>query len=267
MASKRTMTVWQLLARLGHRGDREDRENIIQHVFEATSRVALRSDGGEPLDGGDYLVEVFESLGTTRDWPPCGGREWTCLREVAVRRILARLAREGLLDAVSVGRSGRAGSGAEPRGRGGRGPRAAPGGRGPRGESADERGGGVEAAGGDGLPGAARPGLRGRPHGGGHGGHRCRGDHPLRGRKRETPGAGLAGAGAVAGAGRRPAGREAGGGGATGRGQAGGEGRPGRRRGVKGPSQRAAAGPASCPPGRAAPNRSRRSARSSSGVW
>ena len=115
MAPKRRMTVWQLLARLGHRGDRDE---IIQHVFEAASRVTFRSDGGEPLDGGDYLVEVFESLGTTRDWPPCGSREWTRLREIAVRRILARLAREGLLDAVSVGRSGRAGSGAEPRGRG-----------------------------------------------------------------------------------------------------------------------------------------------------
>ena len=51
-------------------------------------------------------------------------------------------------------------------------------------------------------------------------------DHPLRGREREMPGAGPAGAGAVAGAGRRPAGREAGGGGAAGRDQAGGEGRP-----------------------------------------
>jgi hypothetical protein len=94
------MTVWQLLARLGHRGDRD---GIIQHVFEATSRVALRSGGGEPMDGGDFLVEVFESLGTTRDWPPCGGYEWTRLREIAVRKILARLAREGLLDAVAIG--------------------------------------------------------------------------------------------------------------------------------------------------------------------
>ena len=100
MASKRRMTVWQLLARLGHRGERD---GIIQHVFEATSRVALRSSGGEALDGGDYLVEVFESLGTTRDWPPCGSRDWTRLREVAVRTILGRLAREGLLDAVAVG--------------------------------------------------------------------------------------------------------------------------------------------------------------------
>jgi hypothetical protein len=100
MASKGRMTVWQLLARLGHRGERD---GIIQHVFEATSRVALRSDGGEPLDGGDFLVEVFESLGTTTDWPPCGSREWTRLRKEAIRKVLARLAREGLLDAVAVG--------------------------------------------------------------------------------------------------------------------------------------------------------------------
>ena len=104
MAPKRRMTVWRLLARLGHRGG--DRDEIIQQVFEATSRVALRSGGGEPLDGGDFLVETFEALGTTKDWPPCGGREWTRLREVAVRRILARLAREGLLDAVAVGDDG-----------------------------------------------------------------------------------------------------------------------------------------------------------------
>jgi hypothetical protein len=104
MASKRTMTVWQLLARLGHRGG--DRDAIIQHLFETTSRVTLRSGGGEPLDGGDFLVEVFEALGTTRDWPPCGSREWTRLREAAVRRILCRLAREGLLDAVAVGNDG-----------------------------------------------------------------------------------------------------------------------------------------------------------------
>jgi hypothetical protein len=103
MAPKRRMSVWQLLARLGHRGDRD---GIIQHVFEATSRVALRSDGGEPLDGGDFLVEVFKALGTTRDWPPCGGYDWTRLREIAVRRIIARLAREGLLDAVAVGGDG-----------------------------------------------------------------------------------------------------------------------------------------------------------------
>ena len=103
MASKRTMTVWQLLARLGHGGDRDE---IIQHVFEASSRVTFRSDGGEPLDGGDFLVETFEALGTTEDWPPSGSRQWTRLREVAVRRIIARLAREGLLDAVAVGNDG-----------------------------------------------------------------------------------------------------------------------------------------------------------------
>jgi len=98
------MTVWRLLARLGHRGDRD---GIIQHVFEAASRVTFRSeDGGEPMDGGDFLVDVFESLGTTTDWPPSGSRQWTRLREVAVRKILARLAREGLLDAVAVGDDG-----------------------------------------------------------------------------------------------------------------------------------------------------------------
>jgi hypothetical protein len=104
MASKRRMTVWQLLSRLGHKGDRDE---IIQHVFESASHVTFRSeDGGEPMDGGDFLVETFEALGTTKDWPPCGGREWTRLREVAVRRIIARLAREGLLDAVAVGGDG-----------------------------------------------------------------------------------------------------------------------------------------------------------------
>jgi len=93
-----------VLARLGHRGG--DRDAIIQHLFEATSRVTLQSGGGEPLDGGDYLVEVFDALGTSTDWPPCGGRVWTRLREIAVRKILGRLAREGLLDAVAVGNDG-----------------------------------------------------------------------------------------------------------------------------------------------------------------
>jgi hypothetical protein len=120
MASKRRTSVWDVLARLGHRGDRD---GIIQHVFEATSRVALRSGGGESLDGGDFLVETFEALGTTKDWPPSGSRQWTRLREAAVRRILARLAREGLLDAVSVappaeGNRVDACGAAEPRGRG-----------------------------------------------------------------------------------------------------------------------------------------------------
>jgi hypothetical protein len=95
------MTVWRLLARLGHRGG--DRDANIQRLFEATSRVTFRSDGGEPMDGGDFLVQVFDSLGTTTDWPPSGSRQWTRLREIAARKILARLAREGLLDAVAVG--------------------------------------------------------------------------------------------------------------------------------------------------------------------
>ena len=101
MAPKRTMT--ELLARLGHRGERD---GIIQHVFEMTSRVTFRSGRGEPMDGGDFLVQVFDSLGTTTDWPPSGSREWTRLREIAVCKILARLAREGLLDAVAVGNDG-----------------------------------------------------------------------------------------------------------------------------------------------------------------
>mgnify|MGYP001612811783 CR=1 FL=1 len=103
MASKRPTSVWDVLAGLGLRGDRD---GIIQHVFEATSRVTFRSDGGEPLDGGDFLVQLFESLGTTQDWPPSGSREWARLRVAALRKIIARLAREGLLDAVSVGAPG-----------------------------------------------------------------------------------------------------------------------------------------------------------------
>jgi len=103
MASKRRTSVWDVLARLGHRGDRD---GIIQHVFEATSRVTLESADGGTVEGGDFLVETFEALGTTKDWPPCGGREWTRLRVAAVRRIIARLAREGLLDAVAVGNDG-----------------------------------------------------------------------------------------------------------------------------------------------------------------
>jgi hypothetical protein len=161
MASKRRMTVWQLLSRFGHRGDRDA---IIQHLFEAASQVTFRSDGGEALDGGDYLVEVFESLGTTRDWPPCGGYEWTRLREIAVRRILGRLAREGLLDAVSVGRSGRVGSeaGGMP-GAGLAGAGAVAGaGRRPAGREAGGGGAtGRDQAGGEGRPeGAARKGGR-----------------------------------------------------------------------------------------------------------
>jgi hypothetical protein len=56
------MTVWQLLARLGHRGERD---GIIQHVFEAASRVTLKSADGGTVEGGDFLVETFEALGTT----------------------------------------------------------------------------------------------------------------------------------------------------------------------------------------------------------
>lgn len=98
MASEKRRSVWGILARLGHTGDRDD---IIERVFESASRVTVRSDDGEPMDGGDFLVEVFESLGTTKDWPVCGSREWIRLREIALRRIVARLAREGLLDAIT----------------------------------------------------------------------------------------------------------------------------------------------------------------------
>lgn len=88
-----------MLKRLGHRGDRDD---IIQGIFEAASRVTLFDHDGEPLSGDDFLVETFESLGTTRDYPACGSAEWIRLREVALRRIIARLTREGLLDCVAV---------------------------------------------------------------------------------------------------------------------------------------------------------------------
>ena len=146
MASKRRM--WELLAYLGHRGDRDA---IIQCVFEAASRVTFRSEGDQPLDGGDYLVQVFESLSTTRDWPPCGGREWTRLRQIAVRKILARLAREGLLDAVSVGCPGEADhldacGAAEAEGSG-------DGRRAPDGADACEETAAPEANGSDGMPG------------------------------------------------------------------------------------------------------------------
>lgn len=104
MASRKRkrLSVWGILARLGHTGD--DHDEIVQHVFETASRVTLRSDDGEPMDGGDFLVGVFESLvGTTKDWPGCGSPEWNRLRTVALRRVVARLARDGLLDAIAVG--------------------------------------------------------------------------------------------------------------------------------------------------------------------
>ena len=101
MASKRRkrLSVWGVLARLGHRGDHDE---VAQHVFEMASRVTLRGDDGEPLDGDDFLCAVFDSLGSTRNWPMCGSTEWERLRLVALRRVVARLAQEGLLDCVAV---------------------------------------------------------------------------------------------------------------------------------------------------------------------
>jgi hypothetical protein len=96
---RKRLSVWGVLARLGHTGDHDD---IIQHVFEATSRVTLRSRDGKPLDGDGYLCAVFDSLGSTQDWPACGSDAWEQLRSVALRRVIARLAREGLLDCVAV---------------------------------------------------------------------------------------------------------------------------------------------------------------------
>lgn len=100
MAAKKRTSVWTVLEGLGHKGDRDD---IIERVFENTSRVTVRSDDGEQMDGGDYLVSVFESLGTTKNWPACGSSEWIRLRQVALQKVVARLARDGLLDAIAVG--------------------------------------------------------------------------------------------------------------------------------------------------------------------
>ena len=100
MASGRRRSVWDVLAGLGHGGG--DRDRIVQDVFESASRVTLRSDGGELLDGGDVLGQVFESLGATKDWPACGSAEWQRLRTRALGIVVRRLAREGLLDAVAV---------------------------------------------------------------------------------------------------------------------------------------------------------------------
>ncbi len=96
---RKRLSVWGILARLGHKGD--DHDEIVQHVFEMASRVTVRGDDGEPIDGDDYLDGVFESLGTTKDWPGCGSPEWVRLRQVALRKVVARLAQEGLLDAIA----------------------------------------------------------------------------------------------------------------------------------------------------------------------
>ena len=90
---KKRLSVWGILARLGHRGDHDD---IIQHVFDATSRVTLRSHDGRPLDGDDFLCGVFDRLGTSRSWPPCGSAAWVRLRLAPVRPVAARLGTEGV---------------------------------------------------------------------------------------------------------------------------------------------------------------------------
>ncbi len=97
---RKRLSVWALLNRLGLTGDHDA---IIEHVFTAASRLTLQGDDGEPMSGDDFLVSVFESLGTTKDSPGCGTPEWERLRTVALRRVVARLSREGLLDSIAVG--------------------------------------------------------------------------------------------------------------------------------------------------------------------
>lgn len=96
---KERLSVWGVLARLGHSSDHEQ---VIQDVFEATSRVTLRSHDGKPLDGDDFLCSVFDDLGSTRSFPRVGSDTWERLRLDALRRVVARLAREGLLDCIAV---------------------------------------------------------------------------------------------------------------------------------------------------------------------
>jgi hypothetical protein len=98
---RRRLSAWKILARLGHKGD--DQDEIVQHVFDTTARLTLRGDDGEPLDGDDFLVEVFERLGSSTDWPAVGGLDWNRLRFQALTEVVRRLGREGLLDCVSVG--------------------------------------------------------------------------------------------------------------------------------------------------------------------
>ncbi len=106
------LSVWDVLERLGHRGDRD---LVCQAVFEAVASVACIQHGGcsvlhddDPLHrsdhlcGADFLVEVFESLGCTRDRPAPGTDEWRRLREESLRIIVARLAVDGNLDALAV---------------------------------------------------------------------------------------------------------------------------------------------------------------------
>ncbi len=106
------LSVWDVLERLGHRGDRD---LVCQAVFEAVASVACIQHGGcsvlhgdDPMHRGDhlcgagFLVEVFESLGGTRDRPLPGTAQWRLLREKSLRIVLARLALAGNLDAVAV---------------------------------------------------------------------------------------------------------------------------------------------------------------------
>lgn len=106
------LSVWDVLERLGHRGDRD---LVCQAVFEAVASGACLPRGGgsvlhddDPLHrddhlcGADFLVEVFESLGGTRDRPMPGSDEWHRLREQSLRIIVARMAHVGNLDAVAV---------------------------------------------------------------------------------------------------------------------------------------------------------------------
>ncbi len=104
---RKRLSVWDVLGRLGHAvraghaGD--DHDEIIQHIFERTSRLTLHSDDGEPMSGDDFLASVFELLGTSTESPGVGTPEWERLRTVALRRVVARLSREGLLDSIAVG--------------------------------------------------------------------------------------------------------------------------------------------------------------------
>lgn len=104
MRRKKRLSAWGILARLGHTGD--DQDEIVEHVFEATARLTLQGDDGEPLNGDDYLVGVFESLGTTETWPSCGSPEWERLRSQALSQVITRLGCEGLYDCISVGAKG-----------------------------------------------------------------------------------------------------------------------------------------------------------------
>jgi len=106
---RKRLSVWGVLARLGlplRGGCGGDRDAIIEHVFDTASRLTFRSQDGEPIGGDDFLVSVFESLGTTKNWPGCGTPEWETLRFQALTKVVERLGREGLYDCISVGADG-----------------------------------------------------------------------------------------------------------------------------------------------------------------